>query len=94
MNVRVLISGRDVQVTLRDTDETRLLARLTALLAQYPVPEASIPASTRERGLQDGAKPTPEGWCVRHATQMRLNNKEGQQWYSHHMENGAWCKGR
>src|SRR5262245_61579467 len=36
-NCHLTIAGRQVQVTLRDTDEQRLLQRLTALLAQYPV---------------------------------------------------------
>lgn len=35
VNVHLTISGRQVQLTLRDTDETRLLARLTTILAQY-----------------------------------------------------------
>jgi len=37
-NVYVVVSGRKVQLTLRDTDETRLLARLEALLTRFPVP--------------------------------------------------------
>ena len=36
VNVHVTIAGRQVQVTLRDSDETRLLAWLEVLLAQFP----------------------------------------------------------
>src|SRR5215510_7697973 len=36
VNVRLTIHGREVQWTLRDTDEARLAARLEALLACYP----------------------------------------------------------
>ena len=35
-NVYLLIEGRQVQLTLRDTDETHLLARLTQVLRAYP----------------------------------------------------------
>src|SRR5215475_1077063 len=38
-NVYVQIDGHKVQVTLRDTDEARMLARLRVLLAQYPAAE-------------------------------------------------------
>ena len=51
-NCHVMIAGRQVQVTLRDTDEARLLSRLTTLLAQYPVePATACQGETRE------------GWC-------------------------------
>ena len=77
-----MIAGRQVQVTLRDTDETRLLARLTTLLAQYPVEQASS---------QDQ---TPEGWCSVHQVQMHRNEKDGRSWWSHKAEDGSWCKGK
>ena len=37
VNVRLTIDGREVQLTLRDTDEERLLERLQAVLQQYPL---------------------------------------------------------
>jgi len=81
VNVRLVIAGRDCQVTLRDTDETWLLTRLDALLARYPLAPAAD-------------QPTPEGWCLRHATQMKLNHgKDGSTWYSHKTDQG-WCKGK
>jgi len=90
VNVRLVVSGREVQWTLRDTDEARLAARLAALLARYPVTEApTSPAPA------PAAQPTPEGWCVRHGVQMKLNHgKDGRQWWSHRVAEGGWCKGR
>src|SRR5262249_54025716 len=42
VNVHVMLAGRQVQVTLRDSDEQRLLARLETLLQRFPV-EATQP---------------------------------------------------
>src|SRR2546425_364513 len=47
-NCHIIIEGRQVQVTLRDTDEQRLLARLAALLRQYPV--AQPPTQPPDQG--------------------------------------------
>jgi hypothetical protein len=82
-NCHVTIAGRQVQVTLRDTDETSLLSRLTALLALYPVEQAA--ASHGE---------PREGWCQAHQVQMPRNAKDGRSWYSHRAEDGSWCKGK
>lgn len=81
-NCHVTIAGRQVQVTLRDTDETRLIERLTALLAQYPVEQSA------------SQEHTPEGWCQVHQVQMRRNEKDGRSWYSHQAPEGGWCKGK
>ena len=82
-NCHVMIAGRQVQVTLRDTDETRLLSRLTTLLAQYPI---ETPATL--------SAPAPEGWCQVHQVQMRRNEKDGRSWWSHQADDGSWCKGK
>ena len=73
-----------MQLTLRDTDETRLLARLQAVLAQYPAPAPTPQASNQG---------TEKGWCARHQVAMQLNQKAGHSWYSHKTAEG-WCKGR
>ncbi len=44
VNVRLVVVGRDVQWTLRDTDEERLAVRLDALLARYPRLSVTITA--------------------------------------------------
>jgi hypothetical protein len=82
VNVHLTISGRQVQLTLRDTDEERLLARLQAVLARYPVVQAS--STSQGKG---------EGWCPLHNVQMQQNHKDGRSWYSHRVD-GRWCKGR
>jgi len=79
-NVHVTLAGRKVQVTLRDSDEQRLLARLEALLQRFPA----------EDELEQ--KPA-EGWCSKHGVQMRLNYKDGRSWWSHKTAEG-WCKGK
>jgi len=32
--------------------------------------------------------------CSRHNARMQLRTKDGDQWYSHRLPNGRWCKGR
>ena len=79
MNVRLTLGGREVQVTLRDTDETRVLQRLEALLQRYPV-AVEPPADTPQ--------------CPKHGVPMKLHHgKDGSTWYSHKTADG-WCKGK
>ena len=78
-NCHIMIDGRQVQITLRDTDENRLLARLTAVLQQYPAP------AKEER---------PQGWCAIHNVQMKETSKNGRTWWSHRTAEGQWCKGK
>ena len=84
VNCHITLEGRQVQVTLRDADETRLLQRLQALLKQYPVPAPQAP--TQPQG-QD------KEWCAMHQTRMKQTTKDGRSWYSHRVD-GRWCKGR
>src|SRR5262245_63279792 len=82
-NVRVTIAGREVQWTLRDSDEARLAVRLEALLQRYPVPQSEAPR---------GPKPAGQGkdWCGIHQVAMKENVKDGRRWYSHQVD-GRWC---
>jgi hypothetical protein len=84
VNVYVEMGGRQVQLTLRDRDESRLLARLSAVLERFPlvVPPTGTP------------QPPQAGWCAKHGVQMRENHKEGRSWWSHQAPDGQWCKGR
>jgi len=92
VNVRLCIGGADVQWTLRDQDEDRLAERLARLLARFPqAPAAPVPAAAAPAAP---AQPTPEGWCLVHGISMKLNNNERGRWYSHRLEDGAWCKGK
>jgi hypothetical protein len=92
VNCHVTIGGRDVQVTLRDSDETRLLQRLEAVLALYPVTQAA-PAPPVQPSAP-AAQPTPEGWCIVHGVQMMKQTNQRGSWWSHKAADGAWCKGK
>jgi hypothetical protein len=87
VNVRVTIGGREVQWTLRDSDEDRLAVRLEHLLARYPSPQP-VQAARPEPA------PDEQRWCPKHGDKMTLNTKEGRSWWSHKTPDGKWCKGR
>ena len=78
-NVRLVMDGREVQVTLRDTNEGQLMARMARLLKTYPTPAQQTSA---EQHL-----------CPKHSVPMQLNHKDGRSWWSHKTAEG-WCKGR
>ena len=80
VNVHVTLAGRQVQVTLRDTDEQRLLARLEQLSQRFPA-------------VEDTPQAPPQGWCPKHGIQMRLNHGAHGSWCSHKTAQG-WCKGK
>jgi hypothetical protein len=82
VNCHLTIAGRQVQLTLRDTNEERLLQRLQTALAQYPAPQP-----------QAGPTLAGEGICPIHQVQMRQTTKEGRTWWSHRTAEG-WCKGK
>jgi len=79
INVHLELAGRQVQLTLRDSDEDRLLQRLDAVLQRFPLV----------------VKPTDETpRCPKHGVVMKLNHgKDGSTWLSHRTADG-WCKGR
>jgi hypothetical protein len=87
VNCHVLIAGRQVQVTLRGTDEAEVLTRLEAVLARYPLPQAAA--------APQGQEPR-EGWCTIHTCTMHFNEgKDGRQgWWSHRTQEGRWCQGK
>jgi len=79
VNVHLMIGGRQVQLTLRDTDESRLLARLDTVLQRFPV---------EAKPVDD----TPQ--CPTHGVPLKLNHgKDGRSWWSHKTADG-WCKGK
>src|SRR6266436_3578659 len=79
VNFHTTLAGRQIQITLRDTDETRLLARLETLLQRFPVVE-----EPKESAQQ-------EGWCHKHNVQMKLNHGKRGSWWSHKTPDGQWC---
>ena len=83
VNVHLEIAGRQVQLTLRDSDEGRLLARLDAILQRFSL--VVKPTDTQT--------PPAAGWCAKHGVQMTQNHKDGRSWWSHKTADG-WCKGK
>jgi len=82
-NCHILLERRQVQVTLRDTDETRLLARLATLLRQYPLAQPPT---------QDMRPPTQTPVCPWHGA-MKESTKATGTWYCPaKMADGSYCK--
>jgi hypothetical protein len=83
-NVYVNIGGHRVQVTLRDRDEHRMLARLEALLQRYPAtPPATSPASPVVP-----VDATPQ--CPTHGALKK--SAKGKGWYCPtRLDDDTWC---
>ena len=95
VNCHIMLEGRQVQITLRDTDETRLLERLATILRQYP----DLPQHTAKNPRSASGETPDTGqpdWCAVHNTQMRWNEgKNGRKgWHSHKDPEGRWCHGK
>lgn len=84
-NTRLLIDGHTVRVTLRDTDETRLLRRLEALFARYPV----APCGGK------GPSAVPGGPTCPHHGPGKESTKAPGTWYcTKKMADGSFCRWR
>src|SRR5215467_2421517 len=81
-NCYVTLAGRQIQLTLRDQDEQRLLQRLETLLQRFPVVEEPKEPAQKE------------GWCYKHNVKMKLNHGKRGTWWSHKLPNGQWCNKR
>jgi hypothetical protein len=93
VNCHIMLEGRQVQITLRDTDETRLLERLTAVLRQYPVLPSQTGKNQRSASSETpGDKGQPD-WCPIHQVSMKRHENAKGTWYSHFFD-GRHCKGR
>ena len=85
-NVYVQIGGHKVQVTLRDSDEQRMLERLQILLDRYP--------AAPERG-REPQTPTVETPVCKYHGQMKASTKAPGTWYcASKMGDGSYCKER
>ena len=85
-NARVLIDGHEVQITLRDDNEERLLVRLATLLARYP---AAACAGTRAPATQTG---TPT--CPHHGPGKESTKAPGTWYCTKKMADGRYCRWR
>jgi hypothetical protein len=88
VNCHLTVAGRQVQLTLRGTDEVQVLARLEEVLQRYPVPQAASPAST----LPPVDAP-PQ--CPQHGALKK--SSKGKGWYCPtRLDDDTWCpsKGR
>jgi hypothetical protein len=96
VNCRLTIGGREVQLTLRDTSEARVLARLEEVLQRYPLPQPTPAASPASRAPAPAPQGHGEAWCTKHHVQMPWNEgKNGRKgWHSHRTPEGQWCKGK
>lgn len=93
INTHLTIDGYTCQLTLRDTDETRLLSRLHAILAQFPLtPPPSEPMSKPVEVPQPPLEERPD-WCPIHETAMAKQSNASGHWYSHKTPDG-WCNGK
>ncbi len=93
------IHGHQVQLSLHDHDDSRLLARLEAILSKYPAPPApqQTPARVTPPQLPAGDAQQAEvkpWWCEMHRCVMSpKRGKNGDTWYSHQRDTGGWCRG-
>jgi hypothetical protein len=79
VNVHVELSGRQVQLTLRDSDEGRLLQRLEAVLQRFPVAAKSAEDTTPQCPTHGPMKPSTKG----------------KGWYCPaKLPDGRWCNSR
>jgi hypothetical protein len=94
-NVRLTIGGREVQLTLRDHDEARLLARLEEVLQRFPVPQTPAQPQLTPQQHNAAAMHRPVDLCPVHNVAMRWNEGKGGRkgWFSHRTDEG-WCKGK
>jgi hypothetical protein len=80
INVRLMIDGRDCQLTLRGTAEEDVLARLEKVLHRYPVALAH----------PQGSAPTPTPMCSVHGP-LKPSTK-GKGWFcAHKLDDDTWC---
>lgn len=102
-NCFVEMHGRRVQITLRDIDEDRLIARMDHLMARYPVQDAPVAVAeskTAERkAAANGSRKVSELTEIECETPgcgafyWRNWDKDGKQsWLSHRADDGTWHK--
>lgn len=95
VNCHLMLHGRKIQLTLRDTDETRLLQRLSVVLAQYPAPESPTAAPTPgASAVPPQAEASTGLWCALHGVPLKQQSNARGTWWSHKLSEGGYCKGK
>jgi hypothetical protein len=90
-NVHVQMGCRLVHLTLRDTDEQRLLVRLEALLARFP---EDAPAPAAPEPVAASAPPAAPPVCPLHRVPLEEHTNAKGRWWSHWVASERrWCKG-
>lgn len=85
-NAFVMLDGHRVQITVRGHTLAGVLTEIRTVLAQFPAEAAAKePAAPEE----------PEDpYCPLHPGEfLRLHTKGDQQWRSHRLADGSWCRG-
>jgi hypothetical protein len=91
VNVRLCISGADVQWTLRDVDEHRLSERLEALLTRFPqTAKTTGEASAPQQPQTPGAPPV----CPHHGKSKESTKATGTFFCPSKMADGTYCQWR
>ena len=95
--LRGTMRGWDTQLTVRGQTQAEFLANFQAVQDMLDraagVHEARAGAPP-EAQSSTATAPTPDGWCLKHGTQMKLQQgKDGSQWWSHKIGD-TWCKGK
>jgi hypothetical protein len=80
VNTRLLLGGREIQLTLRDTDEQRLLVRLAHVLGQFPQEALSVVDH------EDHLCP------IHHVAMPERQGKYGK--FRSHKVGNTWCTGK
>jgi hypothetical protein len=87
VNCHITLEGRQVQLTLRDTDEARLLGRLAQILRQYPL-ETLVQASTST------TLPQATPLCLYYGAMKESTKAKGTWYCPAKMADGSYCKAR
>ena len=96
------IGGLELIYTMRDSSDDALFQRIKQVL---PKIEAGLEAQRQARNEQKTraqsngqARTLPQDdadpWCDLHQVALKQHSKDGQTWYSHQTDDGAWCRGK
>lgn len=80
-NCHITVQGRQVQLTLRDTDETRLLQRLDAVLQRFPMEQPPALASS-----------PPIHSCTLHGPMKESSKRPGTWYCPAKLSDGSYCQ--